>query len=294
MGKPTRGETLSPPGVPLYAATDVARLVLLLIPALAAGVLTACNGDGEKAVHVGFRPAAGASYRYEIKVQSVTTTILGDEAPERSVEEITLESRDTVLSAASEEVTVQVELRRAGSPDRTFRVRFDRGAQLAGVDAVDGLPPEVLGPVGFPEFLPAAATAPPDRALSPGEKWRIDATPTLAGAGSVRLEGTGRLVKVTTAGGRKVASIKAETRLPLSNTSRAGEATVTISGTETTESTAIRAVADGVIEEASSVTRGAYNLVVSPQPGGGLPVTGTMSVEIRAQTRRLPDEAKKA
>ena len=277
--------------MPLYAAGDVRRLALFLfVPALGAGALTACDGD--EAIHVGFRPEAGATYRYEIKVQSVTTTVLGDDAPDRATDEVTLESRDTVLSAAPEEVKVQVQLLRAGSPDRTFRVRFDRGAQLAGVDAVDGLPPEVLGPVGLPEFLPAAATAPPDRPLSPGEKWKIDASPTFAGASPVRLEGTGRLVKVSTADGRKVASIKAETRVPLSGTSRVGDATVTISGMETTESTATRALADGVVQEASSVTKGSYNLVVSSNAGS--PVTGTMSVEIRAQTRRLPDEARKA
>jgi hypothetical protein len=263
----------------------------MLVPALAAGALTACSKD--ESVHVGFRPEAGAIYRYEIKVQSVTMTVLGDEAPERSVDDVTLESTDTVLSAAPEEVRVQVQLRRAGSPDRTFSVRFDRGAQLAGVDAVDGLPPEVLGPVGFPEFLPAAATAPPDRALSPGEKWKIDAAPNLPGAQSVRLQGTGRLVKVMSSGGRKVASIKAETRLPLSSTSRVGDATLTISGTETTESTASRGLADGVVEDASSVTRGTYQLVLSPQPGAGSPLTGSMTVEIRSQTRRLPDEVKK-
>ena len=277
--------------MPLYAAVDVRRLApYLLLPALAAGALTACND--EEPVHVGFRPEAGATYRYEIKVQSVTVTVIGDEPPERSVDEVTLESRDTVLSAAPEEVKVQVELLRAGSPNRTFQVRFDRCAQLAGVDAVDGLPPAVLGPVGLPEFLPAAATAPPDRPLSPGEKWKIDATPTLPGSAPVRLEGSGRLLKVTAAGGRKVASIRAETSVPLSGTSRVGDATVTISGTEKTESTATRALADGVVQEASSVTTGSYHLVVSPKPGGGLPVTGTMSVEIRAQTRRLPDNVR--
>ncbi len=253
--------------------------------------MTACD---KEAVQVGFRPEAGASYRYEIKVQSVTTTVLGDEAPDRAVDEVTLESRDTVLAASPEEVRVQVVLRRAGSPDRTFLVRFDRAARLAGVDQVDGLPPEVLGPVGLPEFLPAAATAPPDRALSPGEKWKIDASPTLPGAaGAVRLQGTGRLVKVTTIGGRKVAAIKAETSVPLSSTSQVGTSTVTLSGTERTESTANRALADGVVEEASSVTRGTYDLVLTPTAGAGAPVRGSMSVEIRSQTKRLPEEARK-
>ena len=269
--------------MPLYAAGFVRRLALyLLVPAVAAGGLTSCD---KEAVHVGYRPEAGASYRYEIKVQSVTTTVLGDEAPERSVDEVTLESRDTVLAAAPEEVKLQVQLRRVGSPDRTFQVRFDRGGRLAGVDAVDGLPPAVLGPVGLPEFLPAAATAPPDKALSPGEKWKIEATPTPTS----RLEGTGRLVKVTTAGGRKVASIEADTTVPLSITTQLGDATVSISGTERTESTATRALADGVVEEANSVTTGTYKLVLTPVAGGGAPVIGSMSVEIRAQTKRLPD-----
>jgi hypothetical protein len=278
--------------VPLYASSDVRRLAsYLLLPALAAGTLTACQK--EESVNVGFRPEAGASYRYEIKVQSVTTTVLGDEAPDRAVDEVTLESRDTVLATAPEEVRVQVVLHRAGSPDRTFLVRFDRGHQLAGVDLVDGLPPEVLGPVGLPAFMPAAATAPPDRALTPGEKWKIDATHGVPGGPpGLRLEGTGRLVKVTTMGGRKVAAIQADTHVPLSSTTQLGGATATISGTERTESTANRALTDGVVEEASSVTRGTYDLVLSP-PGSGAAVRGTMSVEIRAQTRRLPDEAKK-
>lgn len=265
---------------------------MLLVPALAAGALTACSKD--QTVHIGFRPEAGARYRYEIKVQSVTVTALGDEAPERATDEVTLQSLETVLSAAPDEVRVQVKLHREGSPDRTFSVRFDRGAQLAGVDSVDGLPPEVLGPSGFPQFLPAAATAPPDRGLSTGEKWKIDANPTLPGAGPVRLQGTGRLVKVTTAGGRKVASLKAETSLPLSGTSQAGAAKVTLTGTERTESTATRAVADGVVEDATSVTRGTYDVVVSPPTAGGPEVKGTMAVEIRSQIRRLPDAVETA
>ena len=254
-----------------------------------------CGDDDGSTVQLGFRPPAGASYRYEIRVQSLTTTMLGDDAPEQSVDEVVLESRDTVLSSGPDGVRVQVELRRAGTPDRVFRVRFDRGAQLAAVDAVDGLPPEVLGPIGLPEFLPAAATAPPDRPLSPGERWKIDVAPSLPGAEAVRLEGTGRLVKVTSAGGRKVASIRAETRLPLSSTTRVGDSTVTLSGTETTESTAMRALDDGTVQEASSVTKGTYSLALSPRAGvQGTPVSGTMSVEIRSQTRRLPDEAEPA
>lgn len=261
-------------------------LVPLLVPALAFGALTACK---KESVHVGFRPAAGATYRYEITVHSVTTTVLGDQPPDRAVDDVTLQSTETVVSSGPDAVHVQVVLHRAGSADRTFQVRFDRAAQLSGVDAVDGLPPDVLGSVGFPEFLPAAATAPPDRPLSTGDTWKIDAQPALGGAAPVRLQGTGRLVKVASSGGRKVASIKAETSLPLSSTTDVGGATATLDGTEVTESTASRAVSDGAVQDASSDTTGTFRLVVSPKSATGAPVTGTMSVELHSQTRRLPD-----
>jgi len=253
----------------------------------------ALPGCEKQAVHVGFRPEAGARYRYEIKVQSTTVTRLGDAPPERSVDDVVLESVETVLDSSPGAVRVRVQLTRAGSPDRSFVVRFDRGAQLAGVDAVDGLPPGVLGPGGFPEFLPAASTAPPDRPLSPGERWKIDATSTPQGGGAkVRLEGSGRLQKVTTSGGRKVASIKAETTVPLSSTTRAGDASVTLEGTETTESTATRALSDGAVEASSSLTRGTFRVGLTARPGEqAAAVTGTMSVEIRSQTRRLATDA---
>jgi len=260
--------------------------------ALAAGLgLTGCE---KEAVRVGFRPPAGATYRYEIRVQSTTTTNLGDAEPERSMDDVVLESRDTVLESGPNAVRVQVQLVREGSPDRTFIVRFDRGAQLAGVEAVDGLPPDVLGSGGFPEFLPAAATAPPDRSLSAGEKWKIDASTGASGTARARLVGMGQLVKVTNAGGHKAASIKASTTLPLSSTRRLGDASVTLEGGESTESTATRALADGAVEESSSVTKGTFRVSLNPKPGGQAePVTGTISVEVRSQTRRLPSPDQK-
>ena len=265
------------------------RLVVLLVPALACAAVAAC-AKGEAPVHVGFRPTAGAVYRYEVKVQSVTTTVLGDQPADRSTDDVTMQSTETVLSAGPGAVSVRVDLHRDGSPDRSFQVRFDRNAQLSGVDAVDGLPPDVLGTSGFPEFLPSAATAPPDKALAAGATWKIDARPALGGAAPVHLEGTGKLVKVSTDAGRKVASIKAQTSLPLSSTTKVGDATATLQGTEVTDSTASRAVADGAVQSADAVTTGTFQLVVAPMPGGpGAPVTGTMSVEIRSQTRRLPD-----
>ena len=64
---------------------------------------------------------------------------------------------------------------RRGAP-RTGRRRrtnvhhaFDRAAQLTAVESVEGMPAEALGTLGLSEIFPAAAGAPPDRPLRPGE-----------------------------------------------------------------------------------------------------------------------------
>ncbi|MEA2901719.1 MAG: hypothetical protein QOH36_1606 [Actinomycetota bacterium] len=247
--------------------------------------LTACSQDP---VQVAFRPKVGDSFKYELKVRSVTVTTLGTAAPERTVDEATLEATDTVLAADPEEVRVQVVLRRSGSPDRSFIVRFDRAAQLSGIETVEGLPPSVLGPLAFPEFLPAAAAAPPLRLLKPGEKWKIDTKPVLPGGVEAHFEGTGKLVKVGSSGGQKVASLKSDTRLPLVSSSQVGNITVALEGVETTTATATRALSDGSVQKASSLTKGDFQVTLTG-PGGdeAAPVTGTMTVEIRSETRRL-------
>jgi hypothetical protein len=265
------------------------RVHALVLLGAVGGALALPACDKQK-VLVGFRPTAGTTYRYELRVQSTTTTRLGGDAPERSVDDTVLESRDTVLSSTPDEVRVQVVLARGGSPDRTFIVRFDRFAQLARVEAVDGLPPDVLGPGAFPEFLPAAATAPPNRPLATGERWTIDAHANLAGAPSdTRLQGSGRLVSVGSSDGRKVASVKAETRLPLHSASTLRDAAVSLDGVETTTISARRALADGSVQSSTAVTKGTFALSLTPAGTGGS-VSGTLEVEIRSATRRLPDE----
>ncbi len=261
------------------------------IPALGVAavlLLSGCRGGSDEKVEVTFRPPVGANYRYEVKVQSVTTTRLGDAPAERKVVDTVLESDATVLAAGPDEVRVQVVLRRPGSPDRSFIVLFDRAAQLSGVESVEGLPPDILGTSTFPELLPAASAAPPKRPLAPGERWRIDAEPNLPGSGTARLVGEGRLVKVRTVDGRKVADITAETSLPLSSTTKLRDATLGVQGTETTESTATRDVADGAVASARTMTKGDFRLTLTP-PGAEAapPVTGTMTIEVRSQTRRL-------
>ena len=251
---------------------------------LAAGP-TACGRDE---VRVSFRPEVGATYRYEVRIHSVATTRLADTAPERSEEDLVLLAEHKVLSAGRSEVRVQVRLTQPGEPDRTFVVRLDRAAQLSGVDAVEGLPPSVVGPDALPQILPGAPGAPPDRPLSPGERWTIDAPAGLPGGGDARLVGTGRLVELGLLDGRKVASTRARTSLPLTSTAALRGNAVALDGTEVTDGTATRDVADGAVERAATVTHGDFAVTLAPAGDAtGSRVAGSLTIEVRSETRRL-------
>ena len=250
-----------------------------------AGGLSACSRDE---VRVSFRPEVGAIYRYEVRIHSVTTTRLADTEPERSEEDVVLLAEHRVLSANRGEVRVQVRLAQPGEPDRTFVVRLDRAAQLAGVDAVEGLPPSVVGPDALPQIPPGAPGAPPDRPLSPGERWTIDAPAGLPGGGDARLEGTGRLVELGLLDGRKVASTRARTRLPLTSTAALRGNAVALDGTEITDGTATRDVDDGAGDRAATLPLGEFALTLAPAgDASGSRVEGSLSIEVRSQTRRL-------
>jgi hypothetical protein len=258
-------------------------LVVLGAVALAATLV----GCGRDTVRVSYRPPVGARYRHEIRVHSVTTTALAGRPPEVAVDDVVLRTDERVLSAGPDGVRMEIRLRQAGAPDRTFVVRLDRAAQLAGVETVEGLPPSVVGADALPQILPGAAGAPPDRPLAPGDRWTIDAPAGLPGAEGARLTGSGRLVELGLASDRKVATTRSSTRLPLTTTTPLRGSVVALDGTEHTEETATRALADGAVERASTVTRGEFRLTLAPAgEASATPVTGSLTLEVRSQTRR--------
>jgi hypothetical protein len=257
---------------------------LLALGALGCGVLVACRPD---TVQVAFRPPVGAKYRYQVDVTKVRTLQLGSDASQRTVDDARIEADETVLTAGPEGIRVRVELRRGGSAPRLFVVLFDRAAQLTAVETIEGLPASVFEPFGLSEIFPAAAGAPPARALSAGEQWTIDDRLTLAGSAPARLRGSGRLVSFGVVGGRKVASIRSSTRLPVAAESTLQGGELALHGVESTVSTASRELADGAVEEASSTTGGSYDVVLTPGGGEGTPVTGRLTIEVRSKTKRL-------
>ncbi|MBV8980116.1 MAG: hypothetical protein JO086_04380, partial [Acidimicrobiia bacterium] len=132
----------------------------------------------------------------------------------------------------------------------------------------------------------AAAGAPPARPLAAGEQWTIDDHLTLAGSAPARLRGSGRLESFGVIGGRKVASIRSSTRLPVSTQSPLSGGQLALQGVESTLSNATRELADGAVEEASSTTTGNYQVTLTPGDQGP-PVTGTLTIEVRSKTERV-------
>lgn len=270
------------------------RLRWTLVIALLAIPLTACRDD---TIRVSFRPAVGAVYRYEVTVASRSEVRIPGERPDVREEEVVLQSEHTVLDAGPDGVRVRVILGNASGSVRTFVVVFDRAAQLESVEADDaaavgetaasGSDPAAFG---ISEIFPAAAGAPPDRRLAPGERWEVDDLVAVPGAvGEAQLLGEGRLVELGIDDGEKVARLATSTVLRLQVTQQdVGGETVLLDGEQLTEQRSTHDLVDGAVRSASSTTRGTFALQIEP-PFGQLrdAVRGTLEVRVTSKTVRL-------
>ena len=262
------------------------RRPVCTLAVLSLGLLaSACDPD---TVRVAFRPQTDARYEYAVEVHSEAETRIADGEPRRTVERFVLNLEHDVLEAGPQSSTVEVRLDSPGIGVRTFVARLDRAGQLAEVERIEGLPAQVLGDLGISEIFPAAAAAPPDRPLSPGDRWTIDAPVDLPGLAPGRLRGNGRLTALGVIDGRDVATVESVVVLTVPQAAVDPGGRFVLGGTQSTTSTATQALADGAVEEVRAVTRGRFDLTVLPPPGtSGPAVPGTLVVEVRSHTRRI-------
>jgi hypothetical protein len=253
---------------------------------LALAVLTGCRDD---TVRIAFRPANGARYAYRVEVESTTVTEIEGRAPVRQHDRFLLHADHDVLTADGDTSRVEIRLRQEdGGPARVFVVQLDRAGQLIEVQRIEGLPARALGSLGLSEIFPAAAGAPPDRRLAPGDRWPVDDPVALPGQASARLRGTGRLSALGVVAGREVATVESRYALAVEGTSELDLGRFRLDGIQTTTSTATHSLADGAVEEVDAVTRGRFELTLLPPDGTeGPEVPGTLEIEIRSRTRRL-------
>lgn len=233
----------------------------------------------DNTVRVAFRPVTGAEYTYRVTVIADVVTRLGDRPPRRTTEEDVFTARHKVLSTSRTGSTVEVRLGAEGEEQRTFVVRLDRAGQLAEVQRIEGIPADILGGLGLSEVFPAAAAAPPDRPLAPGDRWDLDFD---------RLRGRGRLTALGMVGGRKLATVESDYVLPVTQVADRGENRLRFDGSQRTRATSTHDLADGAVEEVEAETSGTFALELLPPEGTTGPVVpGTLEVEVRSVTTRL-------
>ncbi|MEY2421170.1 MAG: hypothetical protein QOI95_1237 [Acidimicrobiaceae bacterium] len=262
------------------------RRTIVLLAAFAALVTTGCRDDH---VTIAYQPRRGTTFTYAIHVTSSTT----DSFPDRPASQppgvpADFTARHQVLDAQDGTTRVEVRLAREGGGERTFIMRFDRAAQLTAVESVEGIPAEALGSLGLSEIFPAAAGAPPDRPLRPGDHWVIDDQVQLAGMDApTRLTGTGHLVQLGVIDGHKTATVSSATVLPLTSTSTTANGVQTLTGTQTTTITVVYDLADGSVRQSTSATTGQFDVLLAPPAGQpGVPIRGALTVELRSEIRR--------
>ena len=246
-------------------------------------VTSSCRDDH---VTIVFHPKPDTVLAYDIHVESSSTTALAGQPPRTThpaSAELTAHQR--VLDVKDGITRIEVDLSRVGTGSRTFIMRFDRAAQLTAVESVEGIPAEALGSLGLSEIFPAAAGAPPDRPLRPGDRWTIDDRVQLAGMDApARLIGSGHLVELGVDGGHDTATVTSSTSFPLTSTSTTTDGLQQLHGTQTTTITVVYDLDNGAVRRSTSTTTGQFDVVLSPPPGQpGTPITGTLAVQLRSE-----------
>lgn len=237
-------------------------------------------------VAVSFRPDAGATYRYDVDVKSVSTTTLEGHRPDRKTEQVRLVAEHTVLDAGPHGVRLRILVGEPGSVAQIFVVRFNRAAQLESIESTEGASTEVAGVLGVPEIFPAAAGAPPGRRLAPGDTWSSTREVSVPGADRPsRLRVRGRLVELGRVGDEDVARIRTTADLPL----RATSDSLDLDGHQRITQRATYDIDDGAVRSAHATTVGRFTVKVRPPAGtSAAPVPGTLEVRLTSTTRRLP------
>ena len=280
MRRPPGSAVPAPSGRPRpVAAAGVAAVALgiVALPACAPGT-----------VRVAFRPRVGARYSYQVEVRTRSTLRVDGKEPESQDRTVSLLVDQTVVRIEPEGSDVEVVLRTTPEDERRVLVRLDRAAQLVGLEPASGKDAAALSDLGVAEVFPAAAGAPPNRPLRPGERWQVDTPLTLPASIASRLVGEGRLTGLGVVAGRKAATVTTSSTLPV--TRRTGSAAgneAILEGVQRTTSTSSHALADGAIQASRSVTKASYALRLLP-PAGILtePVRGTLDLEISSATER--------
>lgn len=265
-----------------HAAVRAPRCIAVL-----AALLIVASACGDDTVRLTYQPKAGDRSEYEVTVRSESVVRIPGQPERRQDDQVVLRAEHVVLAADRSGTRLRIRLRRADAGPaeaREFVVRFDRAAQLAEVEEVEGLPARILGDLGLAEIFPAAAGTPPDRRLEPGERWEI----VDSGDGSAEpAKGRGRLASLGLDGGRDIGIVETVLELPVARTGSSADGLFRLVGEQYTDSRTAHDLSDGSIRWSEAETVGKYELSLTPGEQDLPAVRGSLRVRVESKTRRL-------
>lgn len=242
------------------------------------GLLVAAGACREGTVVVDPRPDVGDRARYRYEIDATVTRALDQGAPQTSEIDSVLVVDQRIASVTGDRVEADVTLRRDGAAPRTARVALDRSGAIQGFELVEGLDAAALDLASLSSLLPPG-TAPPRRALRPGDRWSISDGTQL---------GQGRLTRLGVIDGDDVAVVDTTINEDIDEDVAAGASAARLTGTlRSTTSTSYR-LTDGAIRRASARSHGEVQAQIDPPPGvDAAPALATITFEIRVQVTRL-------
>lgn len=224
------------------------------------------------------RPAVGDRARYRYEIEATITRALDQGAPQTSEIDSVLVVDQRIAAVAGEQVEADVTLRRDGAAPRAARVALDRSGAIQGIELVEGLDAANLDLAPLSSLLPPG-TAPPRRALRPGDRWSI--------ANGAR-RGQGRLTRLGVVDGEDVAVFDTTVAEGIDDDVAAGASAARVTGTLRSSATTTYDVGDGTIRRATAHSRGEVRARIEPPAGvDAAPALASITFEIRVRVTRL-------
>jgi hypothetical protein len=228
-------------------------------------------------VSVAFSPEVDAVYGYRYEIEGTVTRTVEGEAPEVTRVDTRLVAEQQVVERTPDGARIRLELAREGGVARTAVVLVDRAGSLEGVELVQDLDPGVFGVAGGDTLVSTHLGGPPDRPLSIGDTWNLEAP----------CHGSGRLERLGVVDGVDVAVVRITATDEVARTVRAGESTTRVSGTLRSAARTSYDLTDGAIRRSRSWSRGSFVAVLSPPRGVvAEPVRATIDYDVSVRVTR--------
>ena len=251
----------------------------------------ACRPD---AVEIAYRFEEGQTSSYRITAQAHAQWNIGE--PGAGSYEVGFEVEETVTSADNDGAVVDVEMipipestREDGLPSpglesRSFSLRLGPNGEVLEVLQLDGIEASVLDQDQLAFIGTYRPPLPPEPARLRDE-WS-DERRIRVGSTVRQIDTTGTLIGFRRDGDLRLARIEFTGRGPLEWVTTLPQGEAQLTGEADTSGNGLVDIDAGTIVEATSSTRGDFDVRVVP-PGGKAPITGILHLDLRLTVERL-------